>query len=89
MTEPRTKTPEEIAQMIKGLIEKDGGFVISTNIFQNVLTLMAQLWSLPQLERFLNVGKEMGLILEGNIEKNRLVLILRVVMNRNGVMKLK
>ncbi len=85
MNEPRLKNPKEIAQMMRDLLEKDQATIISCNIFANVLTVKAQLWSLPQLERFLKVGKEMKLILEGEIEKDRLVLVLRASMNRNGV----
>ncbi len=83
--EPRIKTPKEIAQDFRDLLEKDGGSIISINIFENVLILKAHLWSLPQLERFLKVGKEMKLILNGKIEKEKLVLVLSASVNRNGV----
>ena len=87
MTEPRIKTPKEIAQDFRDLLEKDQASIISCDIYGNVLTVKAQLWSLPQLERFINTSKEMGLIVQGEIIKVKLVLILKAILNRNGVTK--
>lgn len=90
LPEKKPKVNEkDTSEMIKNIINKDGGKVIKVDLFSNVLVIRASKDSKAQLDRFLQTGKKIGMIKNGRVEKMEGIYILSAVIDSSKSSKLK